>query len=175
MDLGKKISAFIVFLKPVNGPIIHSSSQWEIWDLPWILLHHYDFFSYQSGYSLKFISKYSLFSSSLLPLLWLKSSLFLACLDQQPYNLKIYSRCCQCPAAFLDTHYSQFCHRLVKASTCNSLPEGPNLFYLLNSLDNFPALFTFLTFGYQSSPIPYSTFLLILMNQKTRKEVCTKM
>ena len=124
MDLGKKISAFIVFLKPVNGPIIHSSSQWEIWDLPWILLHHYDFFSYQSGYSLKFISKYSLFSSSLLPLLWLKSSLFLACLDQQPYNLKIYSRCCQCPAAFLDTHYSQFCHRLVKASTCNSLPEG---------------------------------------------------
>lgn len=46
--------------------------------------------------SLKFISKCSLFSSSLLLLLWLKPLLFLACLGQQPYNVQNCSRCCQC-------------------------------------------------------------------------------
>lgn len=74
--------------------------------------------------SLKFLSEYSLFSSFLLPLLWRKPPLFLASLEQQPYNLKICSRCCQCSAVSLDAHYSQICQRFVTANTCNSLPEG---------------------------------------------------
>lgn len=111
------------FLKQLMATLSTVTLNWEVWDLPWILLHHYFFFSYQSGRLFQIHFQILPLLLILLPLLWLKPPLFLACLEQQPYNLKICTRCCQCPAVSLDTHYSQICHRLVKASTCISLPE----------------------------------------------------
>lgn len=66
--------------------------------------------------SFKFISKSSLVSPPLLLLLWLKPPSFLDCLEQQPDNLPVCSRCCQRSATSLDTHCFQTCQRLVTAA-----------------------------------------------------------